>query len=256
MECFRPLDDCNVLARGVTADVFPWGEGRVLKLLHRHFPASRAEREFEITRAVHESGILVPAAFNVIEVDGRYGIILERVEGPTLFRLGQDRPWLMFRIARQLAELHARIHDHIAPSSLRIQHDDLDRPVEHERGFIKPERQSVAGQRMELPMGEALCHGDFHPGNVIISQHGPVIIDWDTASRGDPLGDVARTLTLFQSARPPASTPVHIRLLIAAARGLICKTYLRRYLQLRPAPKEAIEEWMISQQTSSSGEMI
>jgi aminoglycoside phosphotransferase (APT) family kinase protein len=42
-----------------------------------------------------------------------------------------------------------------------------------------------------------LCHGDLHPSNIILSDHGPVVVDWFDASRGDPIADVARTcLTL------------------------------------------------------------
>jgi len=42
-----------------------------------------------------------------------------------------------------------------------------------------------------------MCHGDFHPGNVMLSDRGPMIIDWVDACRGNPLADVARTSILF-----------------------------------------------------------
>jgi uncharacterized protein (TIGR02172 family) len=253
---FRKVDQSQVLASGITADIFPWGNDRVLKLLHQHFPSSKAEREFEISRAVHAVGVSVPMAIDVIQVGGRYGIVFERVEGPTLFRLGQNRPWLMFQFARQLAELHAQIHTRIAPSSLPSQHADIDRRIKQNSMLSESDKQIAHRILPELPLGEALCHGDFHPGNILISHHGPVVIDWETASRGDPFGDVARTLVLLQSAHPPASTPAQIRFLINMTRSPICNSYLRRYLELRPAVNDVISRWMLAQRAASGAEGI
>ena len=46
----------------------------------------------------------------------------------------------------------------------------------------------------EIPFeGERLLHLDFHPDNVLLSQRGPVVIDWTNARAGDPAFDVAMT---------------------------------------------------------------
>ena len=45
-----------------------------------------------------------------------------------------------------------------------------------------------------------MCHGDLHPGNVILGRHGPVVIDWFDAARGVPAADVARSVTLLSTA--------------------------------------------------------
>src|SRR5262249_24371676 len=50
-----------------------------------------------------------------------------------------------------------------------------------------------------LPDADALCHGDYHPDNVLLSARGPLVIDWENAALGDPLADVARTLLLFRT---------------------------------------------------------
>jgi aminoglycoside phosphotransferase (APT) family kinase protein len=44
----------------------------------------------------------------------------------------------------------------------------------------------------EIPFEDAmLLHRDLHPGNVILSPGGPVVIDWTNAAAGDPAVDVA-----------------------------------------------------------------
>ena len=43
-----------------------------------------------------------------------------------------------------------------------------------------------------------ICHGDFHPSNVIITPEGkPYILDWSHATQGNASADVARTYLLF-----------------------------------------------------------
>src|SRR5438045_1269618 len=104
------LQNAALVDRGFTADVYHWGEGRVVKLFHRWYPPRKAEREYRVTRAVHQTGLPVPAVYELVNVDDRCGIVFERVEGPSLFASVQARPWTLFRAVRQLAALHAQVH--------------------------------------------------------------------------------------------------------------------------------------------------
>lgn len=47
-------------------------------------------------------------------------------------------------------------------------------------------------------VGSVVCHGDVHPGNVIQSEDGPVLIDWDLACRGPAAWDHAPMMTWTQ----------------------------------------------------------
>jgi aminoglycoside phosphotransferase (APT) family kinase protein len=48
-----------------------------------------------------------------------------------------------------------------------------------------------------MPEGDRLCHGDFHPMNVLGEAAQPYIIDWADAHRGDPAADVCRSYLLL-----------------------------------------------------------
>lgn len=50
----------------------------------------------------------------------------------------------------------------------------------------------------ELPEGNALCHGDFHPGNILKSGEKYYIIDWSGSYNGDILSDAAHTYILLE----------------------------------------------------------
>src|SRR5262249_60643867 len=97
-------------------DVSAWGEGRVLKLFHGWVSPDRAARKYAVTRAVHTAGVPSPAAYDLVELQGRFGIVLERINGVSLLEYTQARPWSIFAAVRLLAELHARIHRCPAPA--------------------------------------------------------------------------------------------------------------------------------------------
>jgi len=80
-----------------------------------------------------------------------------------------------------------------------------------------------------LPTGDRLCHGDFHPGNVLVAADRVGVIDWANAARGVPDADHARTLLLLRWADPLPGTPLITRGLMAAGRPVFAHQYARTY---------------------------
>jgi hypothetical protein len=72
---------------------------------------------------------------------------------------------------------------------------------------------------------------------------GPVIIDWFTATCGNPLADVARTSLLLQAAELPASPMT--QWLLASARAVVHRAYLRRYLRRSGTRPEDVAAWRL-----------
>jgi Ser/Thr protein kinase RdoA (MazF antagonist) len=102
-------------------------------------------------------------------------------------------------VARQLAELHFKMHNIVAPPGLRLQREQIESGIRMDANLPDATKDRVRRYLAELPDGEVLCHGDFHPDNVLLTARGPVIIDWMTGTRGYPLADVACTRLLILS---------------------------------------------------------
>ena len=237
---------------GGTSELRSWGGDRVLKLCFASVPSERVEREFAVTRALHAAGLPVPGAHEVVQVDGRWGIVFERIEGGSMLQHVERRPWTLFAAARQAAELHAQVHASTAPPELPSQRDQIGRWIDAAADFTEIRKQAARRVLERFGEGNALCHGDFHPGNILLTRRGPVIIDWSTGSRGHPLADVARTSVLFERANLPPHAALHVRLLLKVARRLLHATYLKRYLQLRPGTLAEIEVWREPQRAFES----
>src|SRR5512143_1854541 len=104
-----PLD--RPLARGRTADVFIWDDNTVLKLFYNWFSREDVEYEQRIARAVHASGVSAPGVIgDIVQVNGRNGLVYERIEGQSILEVAPRQPWKVFAMARQFAALHVQMH--------------------------------------------------------------------------------------------------------------------------------------------------
>jgi uncharacterized protein (TIGR02172 family) len=231
-----------LVGKGFCSDVYVWGEGRVLKLFHGWVARERVEREYAVTRAVHAAGVPAPAAYELVEIEGRRGIVLERIDGVSLLGYTQARPWALFGAIRQLAELHAQIHRCTAPAGLPSLRERIHEGIDASDSSAV-DKQAARDRLATLPDGTSLCHGDFHPGNVLITARGPMVIDWDSASCGEPLGDVACTSRLMRTAGLPPWVPGYMHLLLRCLRTVMHRSYLKRYLQLYVGSRRQIEAW-------------
>jgi Ser/Thr protein kinase RdoA (MazF antagonist) len=232
----------TVIGEGRTADILAWDEGCVLKLYKEGWSREYAEYEARIARSVHESGAAAPAVGELIEVDGRVGLVYERVAGPTLEQLMRRAPWKVSQYGRMLADLHAAMH--LCPAEgLPSQRARLENRLDE----VAPSYPDVAAHARrtlsKLPSGDRLCHGDFHPQNVILSPRGPVVLDWIDATRGHPHADVARTVILLRNGylhvpRGPlrAASRIAIAFMVTA--------YLGRYVAATGASRRRIKLWL------------
>ncbi len=230
------------IATGRTAEIYTWDKDHILKLFRAWMPASAAAYEARIARTVYETGSRVPAVGDVVEIAGRTGIVYERVEGVSMMTTLGRQPWRLPHFARCLADLHAEMHTHRAVA-LPSQKERLIQKIEGADPLPKHLKVKALTTLAVLPTDDKLCHGDFHPDNVLITANGPIIIDWVDATQGHPMADLARTSLLLSAGAVPPETSRPIRWLLSTIRRLFHSTYLKRYLQSCPCNHQELETW-------------
>ena len=228
---------------GRRAEIYAWKENRVVKLLREGFERD-ADKEMPVIQAAFNAGLPVPAVEGLVEVNGRRGIIMERINGPSMLDVIEKQPWKITCLARVLAELHVQLHSRETGAVPSIR-DTIEKRVRYEAGLPQETADAILNTMLKLPDGNAICHGDFHPGNIIMSPRGPVIIDWVDAARGNPLADVARTWLLSTMSAIPVDWNIVIRLLAKVVRKLMWSAYLKRYRQLQPFSMQELEDWKL-----------
>jgi uncharacterized protein (TIGR02172 family) len=229
------------IAVGRTAEVYPFEEGKVLKLFFPTIPPAWIDKEIDTGRYIHDAQLPVPKVYETVNLDERRGVVYERIEGPSLLNQLGSKPWRVTQIARLLANLHAQVHSVPGPPGLETQQEWATGGIPQTDKLPIALRDRVLELLHSMPAGDRLCHGDFHPGNIIATDRGPVIIDWMTASRGTDCGDVARTAVILEAAQAPEGTP--LRWLLEWIRKSALATYLKTYFRLRPVDPRTFAAW-------------
>jgi len=217
------------LAVGGSADIFAWGERRVIKRFRRGTRQAAALQEAQCTQAARDAGAPAPQTFDVVEAEGEPGVIFERVEGGSLLEAllaGAQDP---VSVGRCLAQLHARVHA-LRSAQLPAQRARLQELL-------------VAITLERLPSGDSVCHGDFHPGNVLLGAAGPVLIDWYDAVQGCSTADVAQTSLLLLHARPPGTADADMLPQIDGLRRSVRDAYLSHYRALNDVDEQELADW-------------
>lgn len=229
------------IAVGRTAEVYPFEDGKVLKLFFPTIPQLWIDKEVDTGRYIQTAQLPVPKVYERLKLKGREGVVYERIEGPALLNELAQRPWKVVRYARLLASLHVQVHEVSAPPNLESQREWARGGIPETKKLSKDLREKVLHLLDTMPDGNQLCHGDFHPGNIIVTHRGPVIIDWMTATKGVACGDVARTSIILEAAKAPEGTP--LRWLLEWIRKLFLASYLKSYFQLRPVQENSFTAW-------------
>ncbi|MGJ7018504.1 aminoglycoside phosphotransferase family protein [Streptomyces griseorubens] len=172
----------ELIAQGRDADVYALDGTRVLRRYRDGGPPTGPEAR--VMTYLAEKGYPVPRVHDVTDTD----MVLERLTGPTMLDEMARRPWRVTALGRELGRLHDRLHAVPAPEWLR--------------------------ERFTTGADDRVLHLDLHPGNVLLTERGPVVIDWSNAAAGDPAADVAMTVVTVASAVVPGLT-------VRLARGLL-----------------------------------
>lgn len=229
------------IARGRTAEIFTWQEGWIVKLFYPWVDAETIEYEAQIAALVQCCDLPVPAVGEIVRLNGRIGLLYQRIEGLPMWPDGlRSAPWRIIRYARRMAELHVQIHHRSFASSFPLQRQRLMNKIHQAEGLPESLRAKVLAALQYLPDGDRLCHGDFHPANILVSGRGELIIDWIDATLGNPLADVARTGVLLLGA---AACQIHGAFQKVLVR-MFHSTYLRNYFSLRPGGEEEYARWL------------
>ncbi|HZC60343.1 MAG TPA: phosphotransferase [Streptosporangiaceae bacterium] len=171
-----------LISSGRSADVFALDEQRVLR---RYRDGNEVSAEVPVMTYVAALGFPVPRIYEAKGTD----LVMERVAAPTMLQ----------------ALLSRRIRPEIGAALLLSLHRQLH--------GLPPRLSSDPDARV--------LHLDLHPGNVILSPGGPVVIDWRNSAEGPPDLDLAvSALILAQVAADEAHE-------MAALAGVVLMAFLR-----------------------------
>lgn len=236
------------IGSGANADVYRYGEGKVVKLFRSAGQLHSLHHERRNHLFIEQAGLPVPKVYEPVEIDGLPGLVYEYIEGPTIV----DRMFSSDGLedVKLLARLMHQIHS-VSVQGLDDRHiprvkGSMAWQIDHGSGLTSQERERVKALLQTLPDGNCLCHGDLNPLNVILREDGPVIIDWQGASIGNPAYDVMQVLLIWKcTVVPETLAPPEFIRQFNLHRSELYELMLAEYTSLSSIPRVDIEAWVV-----------
>ncbi len=222
----------------------------VIKLFNEDYSKSDILNEALNQARVEETGLPIPKILEVTKIDGKWAILSEYVEGPTLEQLMEENPDKLEEYLELFVDLQMNIHTkkaplltkHIDKMARKISQADIDHATKYDLHTI------LEGMHKH----DKVCHGDFNPSNIIMAPDGQAyILDWAHATQGNASADVARTYLVFSLAGKTELADKYLALF--CTKSGIDRKYVQRWLPIVaatqsikaiPEEKELLAKWI------------
>lgn len=186
----------KVIAVRTTKTVYRDGD-KVIKVFDEHYSKADILNEALNQARVEETGLNIPKLLEVTKVGGKWAIVMDYIKGKTLAQLMQENPDKLDEYLNLFVDLQMEIHSKRAPLLNKLK-DKMNRKIS-QADLSATIRYDLHTRLEAMPKHNKVCHGDYNPSNIIISDVDgkPYVIDWSHATQGNASADVARTFLLF-----------------------------------------------------------
>ncbi|MBO7634561.1 MAG: phosphotransferase [Lachnospiraceae bacterium] len=200
---------------------------KVLKVFDQSYSKADVLNEALNQARIEETGLNIPKILGVTMTDGKWTIITDYIKGKTLAQLMQENPDKKEEYLNMFVDLQLQMHSKTCPGlkklkdkmNMKISQTDLSATV----------RYDLHTRLESMPKHNKVCHGDYNPSNIIITDDGtPYILDWAHATQGNASADASRTFLLF-SLDGDTDT---------------AKRYLDLFCEKSDTAKQYVQKWM------------
>lgn len=233
-----------------SAEIYDLGNNKVLKLFHANISDDAAKWEFRNATEAYalDEDSSLPSRIQVhgeVSIDGRYGIIMDFINGKTLTQNIEKNPLRVVGYSQRLAKTHVAMHA-MKADGLRDIREIISAYLDDQSMQFLSTRQKAACRRYlsHLPKGNALIHMDFHTDNVLVTPYKDIAIDWATGAKGDRSADLAMTYFLFNEAELYPGISKFQEVLYSLFRRTIYKAYFKHYAALAGVSRRELRNQM------------
>ncbi len=232
----------NRIGIGRTAEAFEIDNDKILKLYYDSVSHDSVKNEHDISTMISSKISNTPKVFELVTKENRLGIVFQKIQGPHMAKVMLQNPSAIPDLVYKFSELHKSILDaSITSDNLTI--NDVTGIIERCRKseMLTELEKDVVERFLSATDAKQLCHGDFHPENVLVADDGALwVIDWATAVLCNRMFDIARTYYLLRYAQSPEKKPVYVRAVEIIACKYISHAYYRNMITTRE-DKEMLE---------------
>ena len=200
----------KVIAVRTNKTVYRDGD-KAIKMFDEEFKKADLLNEALNHARVEETALHIPKLYEVGMIQGKWAIVTEFIPGKTLARLMAEQPERRQEYLELFVDLQQKVHEQSCPLLSRLR-DKMNQKIASS-ALNATTRYDLHMRLESLPRHSKLCHGDFNPTNIIITDQGvPYILDWSHATQGNASADAARTYLLFRLAGEEDTAEAYLNL--------------------------------------------
>ncbi len=216
----------NVIAERGKKTVYRDGD-KCIKVFSEDYSKSDILNEALNQARIEETGLNIPKLYEVTVIDGKWAIVYEYIEGKTLAQLMEENPDKIDEYLDRFVDIQLEIQSKRSPLLTKLK-SKMNRKISM-TSLDATTRYELHTRLEGLPKHTKICHGDFDPSNVIITEDDKAyVIDWAHVTQGNASADVARTYLLF----------------CLEGKKEMAEKYLNIFCKKSDTAKQYVQKWM------------
>ena len=222
------LTNAKLIVKRPYKEVYSADEG-IVKIFETSHQKSAVFNEALNTVRIEETGLPVPMLKEVVQIDGKWALVIEKKEGKTLQELMEEHPENMEEYMEAFVDLQLQIHAKQAPHLNKLT-EKLMKQIDGLKELDATQRYELHTRLAAMKKHTKVCHGDFNPSNVIVGEDGTMtVVDWAHVAQGNASADAAMTYLLF-ALKNQKKADLYMKLF--CKRSDIARQYVQQWLPI------------------------
>ncbi len=200
--------------------------GKIIKVFNKDYSKSEVFREAFATCRVEEAGLNVPTITGIDVVEDRCHMFMEPIkDGKLMSDIMDEDSDNVQKYISQMVDIQINMHSKKCSGIPALRNKIYDRV--NVLDIESTKKYDLLFILEGTPRHRKLCHGNFNPTHVIMSNGAAYIADWNHATLGNASADVAQTyLWLYINKRE------------------IADMYLDNFCEKSNTDKKYVKQWL------------
>jgi len=253
----------KLLGSGARTAVYEYGNDKVFKLYLENTGIDSVKYEYDKTLDAHNNGLPTPKVYEIIEHNGHFGLVMERIQGITLNDDSQNNIKNCIKSGASQQEISQSIYNYevnqikklvailynLHKKTCKLKTNAKNTLAWHcsNNNYINQDEKKIILKIIEdLPDSNHVCHGDPNLKNFIINNSEIRIIDWVDCANAHPFLDITEyKLSNEYSDNDLSGVPKYLVDLYYQFKSDNFKIFIEEYVRLSGIDLSGLDSWTI-----------
>lgn len=187
----------NEIVKRSTKSIYRDNDNTIKLFVENYSKADILNEALNQARVEENTDLKIAKLKEVTKIENRWALVSEHIEGTSLESLMNSHSEKIDEYIDLFIDIQLEVLSKKVPLLNRMKEKYTRRITE--TTLIDDNTRYELLQRLEgMDSHKCVCHGDFNPSNIIITENGEhFVIDWAHVTQGNASGDAAMTYLLF-----------------------------------------------------------